>query len=227
MPQERSDRVAALHRLFPDVDADIFARLQNDSNHVKLPKGYTVFSPGDACSSFLVVLLGSVKVVQYSASGREIVLYRIGPGESCLLTTSCLIANTDYTVSAITESDAEAIALPARAFHAAMDASAAMRQFVFRNYSRRMADFITLIRELAFDTLDRRLSQRLLEQADARDVLHTTHQALAAELGSTREVVSRRLKEFEQAGWIRLRRGKIELNDKLALARNLGRAGDA
>lgn len=211
-----------LPQLFPDFDQSVIDHLTANSHAMSLPKGTHVFSPGDPCRNFLLVLDGSVKVLQYSESGREIVLYRVQDGESCLLTTSCLLAEEDYSVSAITETDVTAIALPASAFNTALENSSEIRRFVFKNYSKRMAEFFVLIHELAFVSLDVRLSQKLLEHADDSGLVSLTHQQMAAELGSTREVISRRLKEFEGLGWIRLHRGKIELSDLQALQNNQG-----
>ncbi|MCB1755533.1 MAG: Crp/Fnr family transcriptional regulator [Gammaproteobacteria bacterium] len=206
--------------LFPELDQAGWWRLFGDASPAQIAKGSRIFSPGDPCSNFLIVLEGSVKVVQLSETGREIVLYRVQNNESCLLTTACLLANENYTVSAIAETDVHALTLPAEAFARSMENSADMRRFVFNDYSRRMADFFVLIRELAFETLDVRLAHRLLQQAGDADSLSITHQALADELGTTREVVSRRLKEFEQLGWIQLHRGRIELSNRTALEDN-------
>lgn len=195
----------------------LFKTLFATSKKVTLPKGALVFKPGDNCENFLVVVKGSVRVSQLSETGREIVLYRVQNEESCLLTTANLLAQEKYSVSAVTETEVEAILLPAASFDAGLQKSPEMRRFVFNNFSHRMAEFFVLIRELAFETLDVRLRHKLLQQSSENALVSMTHQDLAAELGSTREVVSRRLKEFEQLGWIKLHRGRIEITNKNAL----------
>lgn len=198
----------------------LFKTLFDTAKKVSLPKGAQVFKPGDACENFLVVVKGSVKVSQISETGREIVLYRVQNEESCLLTTANLLAHEHYSVSAVTETEVEAILLPSSTFNAGLQSSPEMRQFVFNNFAHRMAEFFVLIRELAFETLDVRLCHRLLQHSSDTAQVGMTHQDLATELGSTREVISRRLKEFEQLGWIKLHRGRIEIINKTALEMN-------
>ncbi|MDO6459933.1 Crp/Fnr family transcriptional regulator [Granulosicoccaceae sp. 1_MG-2023] len=195
----------------------LLASLQANSRSVALPQGIHAFEAGQPCKAFLLVTHGSVKVVQHADDGREIVLYRVQDGESCLLTTACLLSGEDYAVSAITECETRALALPADTFNTLLDTDKDFRHYVFRHYSARMSDFIRLVRELAFGNLDRRLRHCLLERAGNTGHISMTHQALADELGSTREVVSRRLKEYENLGWIRLHRGEIELLDTQGL----------
>ncbi len=206
--------------LIPGLDEVTAGEVFADAQRLKISKSTRIFNPGDPCKRFLIVITGSVKVLQISESGREIVLYRVQDHESCLLTTACLLADENYTVSALAETEVDALALPASTFSRCMENSAEMRRFVFKNYSTRMAEFFTLVQELAFETLDVRLSHRLLQQADRNRSVSMTHRELAAELGSTREVISRRLKEFEQLGWIRLHRGRIELIEPEALEEN-------
>jgi len=187
------------------------------STVVQLEANTQVFRPGMPCQSFLIVVSGCVKVQQTSESGREIVLYRVQEWETCLLTTACLLSREDYSVSAYTETPVTAVSLPAPAFNQLLSNAEEMRQFVFNNYGKRMSDFMLLVQEIAFESLEQRLSHRLLSQADANGNLAMTHQDLASELGSTREVISRKLKEFERLNWIKLHRGRIEITDPSAL----------
>ncbi len=186
---------------------------------VTIPEGVTLFNEGESCSSYLLVLDGSVRVQKISESGREIVLYRVEAGQSCVLTTACLLADERYHAEAVTESAVTAAALPCGAFRRALDLSPGFRQFVFASYGSRVADLLTLIDAVAFGRMDERLADRLLELGGAAGETRATHQALARELGTAREVVSRLLKEFERRGWVRLHRGRIELCDCAALRR--------
>jgi CRP/FNR family transcriptional regulator, anaerobic regulatory protein len=186
---------------------------------MELPTGAVVFREGDACRNYLLVLSGAVRVQKLSDSGREIVLYRVLPGESCVLTTSCLMANELYQAEALTESVVHAVALPRRAFQKALENSRGFREFVFAAYGERIAALVSLIDAIAFHRLDSRLAERLMMLAGASTAIEVTHQELARELGTAREVISRLLKEFENAGWVRLGRGHIELLECLALER--------
>jgi CRP/FNR family transcriptional regulator len=181
---------------------------------VKLPAGAHAFDPGQNAEAFLIVLSGRVRVQLTAASGREIVLYRVEAGESCVLTTSCLIEAEAYAAGAICETDVEALAVPRPSFERLLDSSAAFRKRVLGAYASRVADLILTIEESQFRRLDARLAGLLAAQAPS---ISATHQELATELGSAREAVSRLLKRFERAGWIALNRGEIEVRQPAAL----------
>lgn len=184
---------------------------------VQLPAGVRIFGEGDSCQNYLLVLDGVVRVQKLSASGREILLYRVRGGESCVLTTTSLLADRTYKAEAYTETQVKALALPAAAFSRALEGSPSFRRFALESYGERLADLLMLIDAIAFGRLDARLAQRLLDLADADGRLEVKHQDLARELGTAREVVSRSLKEFEHAGWVNLKRGRIEILQRRAL----------
>lgn len=185
----------------------------------QVPAGVTVFRAGDACERFLMVLEGSVRVQKLAENGREIVLYRVAAGETCVLTTSCLLAGERYPAEGVTESPVTVAALPLARFREALAHSEAFRRFVFNSFGERMAELMTLVEAIAFGRLDNRLAQRLLALGQSGSRVTITHQQLAAELGSAREVISRLLKEWERQGWIALERGEIVLLDAAALTR--------
>lgn len=201
-----------------EITDPVGRRVITAAQHLRVPPGTTVFHTGDPCRNYLLVIDGSVRVQQTAPNGREIVLYRVGPGESCVLTTSCLLATSGYAAEGITEDEVEAVAIPAPDFHRAVAESPGFRQFVFDGFGQRLAELMTLIEEVAFGRLDARLAQRLLRLAGEADRVETTHQQLATEIGSAREVVSRQLKEFERRGWVALGRGHVDLRDRRALA---------
>jgi len=192
-------------------------RLADEARPVTLPAGTTVFHDGDACSNYLLVLDGTVRVQKISSSGREITLYRVGDGQTCILTTTCLLSGERYPAEGITETEVRAIVLGNGLFQALLAESLGFRQFVFAVYARRVTDLIVLVEEVAFGRMDLRLASRLRDSADASGMVAATHQELAAELGSAREVVSRLLKDFEQRGLVALHRGRVELLDRTAL----------
>ncbi len=187
------------------------------AREITLPAGTTVFRDGDPCRSYLLVLEGSVRVQKVSESGKEIVLYRVEAGQTCILTTSCLLADDDYLAEAITETEVSAVAIPTTRFHDALSHSAEFRKFVFHSYGKRIATLMALVEALAFGRMDARLAHRLLDIKHTRGEISVTHYELAADLGTAREVISRLLKDFERHGWIRLHRGRIEILDPQAL----------
>ena len=196
-----------------DADEAVVYRLLEHAKIVKLDHDRFVFHAGDLCQAFLILLDGEVRVQLTSESGREVTLYRIGPGGSCILTTSCLLSDEHYPAEAIAESDIEALAIPVANFQAALESSQWFRRFVFDGFSSRLTSVIRKIEQIAFTAIDVRLAGVLLE-LDKKGVDKITHQDIAVELGTAREVVSRHLKRFESEGWVRLGRGKVSLVDR-------------
>jgi CRP/FNR family transcriptional regulator len=202
------------------------AILTGASASVALPADATVFEPHQACGAFLLVRQGRIRVYQLDRDGNEIVLYRLGPGSICILTTMALLAADRYSAFATTETAVEAVALTDTAFETLMARSGRFRSFVFTAHAERMADLMRVIRNVAFESIESRLAARLLALAADRRALSITHQQLAAEIGSAREVISRHLKTFERRGWVSLARGRIEVCDAASLRRTAG-PGDA
>ncbi len=183
------------------------------AKHVTLPANTTVFYQGDGCKNYLLVQSGSVKVFTRAENGREIVLYRVGQGESCILTTSCLLAEQAYPAEGITESDVDAIVIAAQDFNLGLAQSKSFRDLVFGNYSKRLSDVIALVAEVNFNRIDIRLAKFLMKHQQ-NQAIEITHQDLSIELGTAREVVSRQLKTLEHKQWIKLSRGRIDIIDR-------------
>ncbi|WP_022719740.1 Crp/Fnr family transcriptional regulator [Rhodopseudomonas sp. B29] len=199
------------------------APLASGAMAMNAPAGTTVYAPGEPCNAFILVISGAVRVYQLDADGNEIVLYRLGPGSICILTTLALLASDTYSAFAVTETAVQAMALPASTFNDLMARSAAFRSFVFGAQAARMADLMTVIQNVAFASIEQRLAARLLTLAGQDREVSITHQQLAAEIGSAREVVSRHLKTFERRGWVSLGRGRVELRREAPLREAAGR----
>jgi CRP/FNR family transcriptional regulator len=206
--------------LFPDLAglsprdrADLLAR----SAVTALPAGTTLFGPGQAPRNYLLLLSGSIRVQQVAETGREIVLYRVVAGQSCALTTACLLSYEDYLAEGIAETDIRAVIVPRPVFDDLIARSAEFRRFVFRAFSTRVTDLCRIIEEVAFSRLDIRLAQKLLTLADTEGTVRATQQQMAAELGTAREVVNRLVAEFQRRGWIEAARGAIRIADGGAL----------
>ena len=199
------------------MEAALRETLLARSRLLDLPRGTVIFGPGRTPENMLLLLAGCVRVQQTSEGGREIVLYRIHAGESCVLTTACLLAHDDYSAEGIAETDITAAAIPRAVFDDLLARSAEFRNFVFSAFSRRITDLFLTIDEVAFQRIDVRLAQKLLDLAGPGDRVATTHQKLAMELGTAREVVSRQLQEFQRRGWIEQARGALVLCDRAGL----------
>lgn len=176
-----------------------------------LPAGASVFRHEMTCEYYLWVAKGSVRVSLLTASGNELLLYRVEPGESCMLTTTCLMASTPYPAQGVTETDVHAVLLPKHAFESALMSSPEFRKKVFSQLGSRLAQIIARIESVKFHDIDARLAHALLQHADGKQRVCKTHQELAAEIGTTREVTSRHLKSLEKQQVLMLGRGCITL----------------
>lgn len=191
--------------------------LVKNSSIVSVPKDTVIFGPGKIPDHLLLLLEGIVRVQQLSEKGREIVLYRVRSGESCVLTTACVLAFEEYSAQGIAESEVQAVAIPTNIFDQLVSQSTQFRQFIFTAYSRRITELFHIIEDVAFQRIDVRLAEKILELSGDDSQIRITHQQLAAELGTAREVISRQLSEFQRRNWIEQARGLIRLSDKIGL----------
>jgi CRP/FNR family transcriptional regulator len=198
-----------------DLEGFAKTRLRQGFSIVEAPAGAIGYRETDPCNAFIMRLQGRSRVYKLSASGREILLYRVAAGETCVLTTTCLLGWSKYPASTVVEEPVRDVVIPAAVFRELMAESEVFRRFVLHNYGDLISDLIALLDEVAFHSLSARLAGVLL-RADG-GVAQSTHQQLADELGTAREVVSRQLKEFERNGWISLKRGRVEVLDRAAL----------
>ena len=182
---------------------------------LELPAGSQVFAEHQPCQGFPLLLAGSIKVVKRSASGRELMLYRVVPGGSCIITSSCLLGRSEYNARGIAETPLRLLLVPAPVFAQLMLDHPPFSDFVFHLFAERIAELMQLVEEVAFTRLDQRLARLILAQD--RAVLNVTHQQLADELGSVREIVSRLLKGFAEQGLVALGREQLTVSDRAGL----------
>lgn len=192
-------------------------RLKEAARLVRLSAGQTVFHPGSPCANYLLVVEGEVRVQMTTPGGREVLLYRVRPGNACILTTSCLLGGNGYPADGIAESPTLAFAVPEPEFRRALGQSEFFRGFVFADFAQRLASVIGRMEELMSGSIDPRLAKALLAGAD-KGLVRKTHQELALETGSAREVVSRHLQRYQREGWVRLGRASVEVLNADALA---------
>ena len=184
-----------------------------EAKRIQVPVGTRVFSPGHSCEQFYFLLAGSIRVDLLSETGKAVLLYRFGTGESCTLTTACLFSGDAYCAEATVETHVTACVLPAPAFNRQFDKSVEFRNLVITSFGKRLADMMAKIDEVAFTPIDKRLAIRVLELADNNHYVEATHIVLAADIGTAREVISRKLASWEKDGWIKRGRGSFELLD--------------
>jgi CRP/FNR family transcriptional regulator len=178
-----------------------------------IPAGRDVFVEGDRVEAIALLISGVVRVYKVGETGREITLYRFGNGSSCILTANAILSQKTFPAIATVEQDAEAVMIPADVFRDWVKRYDLWREFVFDLLSQRLSTVMMVIDEVAFKRMDRRVASLLLERAKRQNPLRITHQEIASELGSSREVISRLLEDFVSDGSIRSGRGTVEILD--------------
>jgi CRP/FNR family transcriptional regulator, anaerobic regulatory protein len=180
------------------------------SRSQSIPRRSRIYTEGDVCPAIAFVLSGEIRVFKIGETGREITLYEIGTGETCILNASCILANTSYPANAIAITDVDVLLIPSADFRRLVTEYDEMREFVFTLLSERLATVMELVEEVAFGRMDERLMDYLVEKSE-NNVLEATHQKIANDLGTSREVVSRLLKDFERKQHLKLSRNSITL----------------
>jgi len=168
------------------------------------------YSDGDACPGTGLFLSGELRVFKTGESGREITLYDVYPGETCILNASCILSRGEYPANAVALRDGDVLFVPSDVFRELVARYEDIRQFIFALFSQRFVEVMELLEEVAFGKMDRRLTDYLIEKSE-NSVLKSTHQQIANDLGTSREVISRLLKDFERQGAIVLSRNMIEI----------------
>jgi CRP/FNR family transcriptional regulator len=196
--------------VFRNSSDELLRELLAVSRNQSVPVGKQIYAEGDACEAIAFVLSGEIRVFKIGQTGREITLYEIGPGETCILNASCILSGTSYPATAVAISNVSLLLVPSSSFRRLVDEHEEMRDFVFALLSRRLAGVMELVEEVAFGRMDERLLDYLIEKAE-NGRLDTTHQKIANDLGTSREVVSRLLKNLERINRVKLSRNSISL----------------
>jgi CRP/FNR family transcriptional regulator len=212
---ELKTELRALYPALAGLDDIALNAVLERAQVIHVPAGTSMFGEGSPCRQFPLVLEGSIRVAKAN-DGRELQLYRVTPGESCVLTGGCLVGGRDYPATGVVERDARLVVLPKPVFDELLATHEPFRQYVFSLFAERLTDLMALVEAVAFHKLDRRLAAALLGRGK---VVALTHQQLADELGSVREIVSRVLRGFADQGWVQSNRGSIEVLDAAALRR--------
>ena len=212
-------RIAAAFPALGRAPVATLERIATRSLHRRVPAGTVMFNERTPCVGFPLVLDGAVRVVQQYPNGRELQLYRVKPGESCLVSGSCLLGESTYPASGSAEGDLELLIVPPAEFRALVAEDETFRAFVFSEFGERLATLMQLVEAIAYQKLDQRLAALLVEKSGGgKATVQATHQALADDLGSVREIVTRLLRSFEDRGFVELGRERIDVREPDALA---------
>jgi len=221
-PLDLQTRLLPLYPVLAELPASLREPLlATQAQVVQAGPGQVLFEQGAPCRGFPMVLAGEVRVARGTPQGRSIELYRVTPGELCVASTSCLFGQVPLVAHGVAMAGTELVVLSPEAFRRWTEHEP-FRRYVFGIFADRLADLMALAEAVAFQRLDQRLATALLGRGAA---VRRTHQALADELGTVREIVTRLLRRFEREGWITLGRERIEIVDAAALRAFAG--GDA
>jgi CRP/FNR family transcriptional regulator len=218
---EQFERIVRALPILKEADPRLLREFQETAFFARIPEGRDIFIEGDQVDSIALLISGVVRVYKISETGREITLYRFGNGESCILTANAILSQKSFPAVATVEKDAEAVMIPADTFRDWVRRYDMWREFVFELLSQRLSAVMAIVEEVAFHRMDARLASLLSERSFRSDQIPITHQEIAAELGSSREVISRLLEDFSAQGMVEVSRGSIKILDREALQEKL------
>ncbi len=210
---EQFDTVAGQFDFLRRIDAAAIKEFQQAVTYSRLPAGKRLFSEGDGAQALALVVAGTVRVFKTGRNGREITLYRIGEGETCILSVNAILTQQPLPAAATVEEPVEAVTIAAGVLRDWVHRHPLWRQFVFELISQRLLKVLNLVDDVVFSRMDARIASLLLDRSRMQNPLHITHQEIAAELGTSREVISRILEGLAGAGVVRATRGRIEVLD--------------
>lgn len=210
LPRDASQAIETVFPVLARLEPSARERFRDNAEPLAVGAGEVLFDVGDGCDGFGMIAAGTIRVSAQSRGGRELVLYRVYPGQSCTVTASCLLSGTPYPARGIVEDPIVGIVLPRTTFRSLVGSSEPFRDFVISILTSRIDHLMEVVCEVAFHKLDLRLASRLLELGPT---IEMTHQQLADEIGSTREMVSRILESFADRGWVDLGRKRIDILD--------------
>ena len=205
------DRIAGMITFLQKQDSALVRDFRRSAYFARIPAGREIFAEGDRVDGIALMMSGTVRVYKIGETGREITLYRFGEGESCVITANAILNLTDFPAIAVVEQDAEAVMIPSDTFTDWVRRYDEWRNFVFSLNAQRLSAIMQIVDQVAFQRMDRRIASFLLERAAIENPVKVTHQAIANELGSSREVISRLLVDLAARDMIRLSRGEIEI----------------
>ncbi len=213
LDQKQFNQLVFALPLLQGADVSLLNDLKREAQFVKIPIGHDIFITGDRVDGIALLISGVVRVYKIGETGREITLYRFGLGQSCILSANAILSQKSFPAVATVEEDAEAVIIPAGVFRAWVNQYVLWREFVFELLSERLSTVMAVVDEVVFKRMDRRVASFLVTRAKIQNPMQITHQEIAAELGSSREVISRILEDFSREELIESGRGTIEVVD--------------
>jgi CRP/FNR family transcriptional regulator len=219
-----AQKLAIIYPVLRQLPVPLIRNIQETSYELAAQAGHVLFDADEDCDYMPLLKTGSIRVVKPFQTGWEMLLYRVLPGQVCILTATCILSNWRHLARVIADKDLKAVSIPKDSLHRLIEGSSDFRRFVFSNYSISLFSMLNCVEVVLTQPIEQRLAKVLLDKR--ADVIWVTHQGLADEMGTAREVVSRILKDFEEKGIVKLKRGMIFIQDRQALAQTLQTACD-
>jgi CRP/FNR family transcriptional regulator len=211
--EKQMKKLFEVYPVLSEVDQELLTHALSGAQLVTLKAGTLVFDELQPCNAFPFILSGNIRVYKQSVNGRELSLYNVTSGDVCVVTAGCLLGDEPYNASGLVKMDSVLVMMTAQDFENLLGLRA-FREFIFSLFSKRISELMQLVEEVAFQRLDRRLASLLLRRGRH---IKVSHQELADELGTVREMITRVLKSFADSGLIMLGRERIEILDESAL----------
>lgn len=209
------NKLTELYPFIKEIDKKQREQFIKSIQPIESEKGRLLIAEGKVCERVIFVLEGSIRIYKVSESGREITLYRIGPGETCIMTIASILGNHNFEAIAEVEENASLVILSAELFKELFSTNIALQTYVFNELSTKLHEVMLVLEEVAFKSMDQRIGNFLKDKyiKNSKQNIKITHEEIALELGTAREVVSRVLKDFQNRGLIKQLRGTIEILD--------------
>lgn len=211
LDKENLEQISKVVPLLQAAEPNLMREFREKAFIARIPAGKEIFAQGDRVTSIALLISGVVRVYRIGETGREITLYRFGQGESCILTANAILNNQSFPAIATAEQDTQAVMIPSMTFNDWVRRFDSWRDFVFNLLSQRIVTMMEAVDQVAFHRMDQRVAALLLDRLHVRNPIPITHQEIANELGSSREVISRLLEDLAQKGLLHIARGEIEV----------------
>jgi CRP/FNR family transcriptional regulator len=213
LDENHFERISLALPFLQSASPQLIRDFKDNAYFAKIPSGRDIFVEGDEVDGIALMMSGVVRVYKLGETGREITLYRFGEGESCVITANAILNQQGFPAIAQVEQDAEAVMIPAEVFSNWVKQYDPWRDFVFGLVSDRLVSVMEIVDQVAFHRMDRRVASFLLNRSELQNPILITHQEIANEIGSSREVISRLLEDFSNRELVRLSRGEIQILD--------------
>lgn len=193
--------------------------LEQSAQRRQVKKGTILHSGEGECVGLMLILSGMLRAYIQSEEGKEVTIYRLFPGDTCLFSASCIMQSIQFDIIISAEKDTDVWVIPPQIYLSLMNESAPVANYTRELMSARFSEAMWLMEQILFRSVDRRLAAFLLEEAqvEGTDTLSITHETIAGHMGTAREVVTRMLRYFQSEGMVKLSRGKVELLEREGL----------